>query len=132
MDLTLDGLLKNPENREILAQYGSDISEKFHPTLERELGIQTSIASFDKVSLIHVVNDIRKVRAEWSFSEMTMGGYSRTSHKGSIHNWTQVYKNEIELFYLKRLESANRYEEAAQICESLGNYEEAGRLRKLK
>jgi len=132
MDSTLDGLLKNPENREILSTYGSDIPEKYHPTLERELGIQTSISSFDKVSLINVVTDIRKLRTDRSFSDMTLSGYSRTSHKGGIHNWSQVYKSEIELFYLKRLESAGRYEEAAQICESLGNYEEARRLRKLK
>ncbi len=41
MNLTLDGLLKNSENREILANYGSDIPEKYHPTIERELGIKT-------------------------------------------------------------------------------------------
>lgn len=132
MNSTLDGLLVNSENGEILAKYGSDIPEKYHPTIEKELGIQTSIASFDKVGLINVVNDIRKLREAKSFSEMTFSGYSRTSHNGSVHNWHQVFKNEIELFYLQRLESAGRYEEAAQICESLVNFEEAGRLRKLK
>jgi hypothetical protein len=132
MNLTLNGLLKNSENREILAKYGSDIPEKYHPTIERELDIKMSISSFDKVGLINVVNDIRKFRGEKSFFEMTMIGYSRTSHKSSVHNWNQVYKIEIELFILNRLESAGRYEEAAQICESLGNYEEARRLKKLK
>ncbi len=132
MNATLAGLLENSENRKILAAYGSDIPEKYHPLIEKKLGIQTSISSFDKVGLINVVNDIRKLRVERSFSEMTLSGYSRTSHNPSVHNWNRIYKNEIELFYLKRLESEGRYEEAAQICESLGNYEEAIRQRKLK
>jgi hypothetical protein len=132
MNSTLAGLLENSENREILSAYGSDIPEKYHPLIEKKLGIQASIISFDKVGLITVVNDIRKLREERNFSEMTLSGYSRTSHNRSVHNWNRIYKNEIELFYLKRLESEGRYDEAAQICESLGNYEEAIRQRNLK
>lgn len=104
--LELNKLLKDSENKAILkyldeSKYDNNIKLKF----------------------IKLVRQLRIDREKMNYFELI------EKHKNSGSDW--VFDFEIKPFFIKRYETAGRYEEAAQICESMGMHEEAGRLRKL-
>lgn len=113
----LSELLTNSENRDILEKYKYDWGNQNYYR--------------ETISFINNVREIRNNMKALGVTEFKdyFKSYCLPSYKDPFIKY--VIKYEVIPFYIKRCETAGQYEEAAQVCEYIGNLEEAGRLRKL-